>query len=402
MVFQQHFTASNVNDPRGWLAPLSQNGYVLALRPSFPAHSNRGAALELPTSHRVPISWLTENACAAIQYRAVRDVMPKGWASADDMKLLREAALSYRVTTQLVGKQKATGLWGTKFLAPGQTIDQYRRLVELGLPTNASALQLSNRLLYRILSRDPDPTLYFEFKKDAKGNPEYAQWARDLMRQGATAALVHANQDRDPRVRGSAQRMANAISEFLRSEYVEDPFTRIGNRNALKPEVAVPTLYSVAVVAYMPSLQRERAGFADRLGDFITRPGPTKKFWIVHGKVAQAPTVELLGEPLQTDAKGRAKDIPFALYWLEILARMGFLRDSETAVTVFANLLGDCTEEGVWAPKGLRSAPSSSSGFADFAFPLEQDTKSTERRRSDVTFRLALIAKLAGLDLEFI
>jgi hypothetical protein len=38
---------------------------------------------------------------------------------------------------------------------------------------------------------------------------------------------------------------------------------------------------------------------------------------------------------------------------------------------------------------------------ADFAFPLEAEAKTLERRQADVTFRLALIAKLAGWTLEY-
>ena len=81
---------------------------------------------------------------------------------------------------------------------------------------------------------------------------------------------------------------------------------------------------------------------------------------------------------------------------------MGMLEHSELAVSVFTNLLADCNQDGVWSPKGLRSAPKSQSGLTGFVFPLELDTKTTERRRSDVTFRLALIARFAGLELSYV
>ncbi len=41
------------------------------------------------------------------------------------------------------------------------------------------------------------------------------------------------------------------------------------------------------------------------------------------------------------------------------------------------------------------------SAGSNHMFPMEVDTKTTERRRSDITFRLALIAKIAGLELEW-
>jgi hypothetical protein len=64
-------------------------------------------------------------------------------------------------------------------------------------------------------------------------------------------------------------------------------------------------------------------------------------------------------------------------------------------------LLSEVDSIGVWSPKNLRALPKSPSRLADFTFPLEPDGKTLERRQADVTFRLALIAKLAGWSLEY-
>jgi hypothetical protein len=69
---------------------------------------------------------------------------------------------------------------------------------------------------------------------------------------------------------------------------------------------------------------------------------------------------------------------------------------------ILGRLLRDCDNRGVWSPKNLRTFPKSPSKLADFAFPLEIDGKSQEARKADVTFRLALIAKLAGWELELV
>jgi len=63
--------------------------------------------------------------------------------------------------------------------------------------------------------------------------------------------------------------------------------------------------------------------------------------------------------------------------------------------------LKDCDETGVWDPGNLRTLPKGQSGVADFACPLEDDVKLLEARKADVSFRLALIAKLLGLQLEY-
>ena len=75
---------------------------------------------------------------------------------------------------------------------------------------------------------------------------------------------------------------------------------------------------------------------------------------------------------------------------------------SPTARRALGRLLKDCDKNGVWAAKNLRAFPKSASGLVDFAFPLEVDEKSVDARRADVTFRLAHLAKLAGLELEFV
>jgi len=152
---------------------------------------------------------------------------------------------------------------------------------------------------------------------------------------------------------------------------------------------------------YLNDLQRERAGFVDRLGAYLVQAAPKRTYVIQVGRKVVKPTFQLLGDPLKADSSGNPKDLPFALYWIEILARLGILGGSTTAQRILCRLIRDCDELGVWNPKNLRALPKSSSRLADFAFPLEADGKTAERRKADVTFRLALIAKLAGWELEY-
>ncbi len=181
-------------------------------------------------------------------------------------------------------------------------------------------------------------------------------------------------------------------------------FSRDGmhDRYILHPDAHPPTLYSVALIAYMPSLQRERADFIERLVQFLAQPAPKKAFVIMVGKKGLKPTTQILGDPIQNDSAGRPKDLPVALHWIELLARLDALEGSTSAQRALARFLKDCDEDGVWNAKGLRAFPKSPSGLAGFAFPLEISDKTAESRRVDVTFRLAHIAKLAGLDLEYV
>jgi hypothetical protein len=155
------------------------------------------------------------------------------------------------------------------------------------------------------------------------------------------------------------------------------------------------------MVAAMPSLQRERAGFVTRLGEYLAKPAPRQAFTIQVGKASVAPDHLLLGDPIETDSRGAAKDIPLALHFYELLARLGTLPHSEPASTGLARLLEDVDDRGVWHPRNLRSAPKPESPMSYHAWALAADGKSPESRAADVTFRLALIGKLLGWQLEF-
>jgi hypothetical protein len=261
---------------------------------------------------------------------------------------------------------------------------------------------LAERLFYKVLSRDETPSLWFEYQKPSVGNPELQTWARGYVREAVTCALAHAQRIEDPRVRGSTHRIISDVSQFLRSDLAEEPLVKKGAKYVLHPDAHPPTVLSVATLAYMPRLQRERAGFVERLGRYLTKPSISESWSILMGRKAIKPTFHLLGNPLQADDEGNTADIPWALHWIELIVRLDLLQAAPVAQQILLRLLEDCDEDGIWSPKNLRAIPKGHSKLADFAFPLELDGRAQERRRTDVTFRLALIAKLAGWPLEYV
>ncbi|HXI21607.1 MAG TPA: hypothetical protein VNH46_11000, partial [Gemmatimonadales bacterium] len=266
----------------------------------------------------------------------------------------------------------------------------------------ARPFKLADRLLFRLLSRDEDPTLLFEFGKGAKGDPAYALWGRNLTREAATAALAEAGHIEDPRVRGAAHKIASEISEFLRSPLSEKPFVRSGSATILSPEANPLTWYSLAMIAAMPNLQRERAAFTERVVHYLSQPAPKKAYSLAAGKKKVKPLHVLLGDPIEADSKGVPKDLPLALHFLELMARTGGIDSAPVASKVLTRVLKDCDENGIWAPRGLRSAPKAVNHMTYHCYPLDLETKTPEWKQVDVTFRLALIAKLLGWSLEFV
>jgi len=372
----------------------------------------RGAPLDLPNNHRIPIGWLLANGGETVRYRTFAELATPGTIAPETVEHARAALEGSKAVQAVTKKQKDNGTWGGNLLGVAVsaaqgikdvgTIPQYRRLVQLGLPNTTRPFKLADRLLYRLLSRDEDPALLFEYQKASKGDEAYTLWARNLIREAATAALAESGNIEDPPVRGSAHKVANDISEFLRSPIAEKPFVRSGSATVLHPDAHPPDWNAIAMVAAMPNIQRERAGFTERLRHYLAQPAPRKAFALAVGKKKVKPTHLLLGDPIEADSKGVPKDLPLALHFLELLARIGGIASSANATRVLNRMLKDTDENGVWNPKGLRTVPKAISKVSYHAFPLDLESKAPEWRQVDVTFRLALITKLMGWSLEYV
>ena len=368
--------------------------------------------LELPTSHRLPLSWLLEAASPPIQYRALAEAAPEATRDPVRVAELAHEALAYKPAQAIARKQRDTGLWGNNLLAPGPnkalgwteigTVFQYRRLLEMGWPADQRAFRIADRFLFRLLSRDADPALLVEFQRPARTDAGLGAWARGMGREAAAAALARAGRGEDPRLRGAAHNMASGISAYLRGPVVERPFKKAQGKTVLDPEATPPTIFAVEMLAFLPALQRERSGFIERLGAYFSTPAPKRVFFQLAGKKVVPPLFVLMGDPLRADSHGHVPDVPFAVYWLELMARMGVVRQIPSASKVLARLFSECDDQGVWSPKALRAAPKTTSPILSHYFPLEGPGKSPAQRQTDVTFRLALIARLLGLPIEVV
>ena len=358
----------------------------------------------------MPLTWLLQHGGEIIRYRTLTELAQASATDAGVLDAARLAVLASKPVSTVVKKQKDTGVWAANLLglAPSTahgikdvgTIPQYRRLLQMGVPVGGRPYKLADRLLFRLLSRDDDPGLLFEFRKMAAGDTHAESWARWVIREASCAALAEAGHIEDPRLRGSAHKVASAVSQFLRSPLSEKPFVKVGGKTILHPEAYPPSWYSVAMVASMPSLQRERAGFTERLGDYLAQPAPKKAYSLHVGKKTVKPQHLLLGDPIESDGKGVAEDVPLALHYIELLARIGALHTAPVATKVLGRLLKDCDDHGVWHPKGLRSLPKAINKISYHTFSLATESKSAESRQVDVTFRLALIAKHLGWSIE--
>ena len=349
-----------------------------------------------------------EHAGPSIRYRVATDIFP-GLMSPTELDALRLEIENQPAVRQITKKQKDTGVWGGNLLGVAAnkttgvkdvgTVPQYRRLMEFGLGRDSRPGRIASRILFRMVSRDEDPKLLFEYGKLAAAELGSEPWIREVLREASSAALAHGGHGDDPRVRGAAHKILNQVSAFVRSELAENPFVKSGRAWILNPQAYPPTIFSLTLLSYLPAVQRERAGLVERLGSYLSVQPPKKAFTVPIGKKLYKPNFLLLGDPIHASASGQPDDLPLALYWMETLARLGLLQTSTSSAKVWSRLSKETDKQGIWHPKNLRTLPKGSSPWAYHMFPLETDFKTPESKQTDVTFRLALIARLAGWEL---
>lgn len=276
----------------------------------------------------------------------------------------------------------------------------YRRLLESGWSVESPPLLRARRTLFRLLAEDNDPSVLFERGPSAKGDLDRIQRERGLLREGAAAALAQAGYESDPRLRGAARRMLDRVDAYLRSPLAAKPWVRVGNKQVLAAEAAPPSMHLLVMLAYMPLFRIEHHSQVERIYQYVSQPWPRQEpLQLVGGELVPQPQL-ILGSPLGTRNVVDA-DVPFALAWLEVTARLQFLRRNEAWLSVFDRFLNERDRTGVWrAHRGVTVQASDDPAIWP-VFPL-LDPESGHDPAADVTFRLGLIGRLLGRPIELV
>jgi len=162
----------------------------------------------------------------------------------------------------------------------------------------------------------------------------------------------------------------------------------------LAAEAAPPSIHSLTMLAYMPIFRSEHYSETERLYAYLTQPKPTQESVQLYGKEIINQPHLVLGDLLY-NKNVVDSDVPFALMWLETMARLNFLKRNDNWVKMFERLVDDRDRYGVWHPHKGNEAPFSTNPYVWPIFPLEERLEQ-DARWSDVTFRIGLIARLLG------
>ena len=304
-------------------------------------------------------------------------------------------------------QQRVDGTWNQTMLSLPSTrsdrfegvgtINAVRRLLEYGWDKDSPPLLHARRVLFRLLAEDNDPGFLYELA--AKSSDEdLVRRGRLVLREAAGAALAQAGYEDDPRLRGVARRVLERIVNFLRSPLAQKPWIRVGNQHVLAAEAAPPSMYALIMFAYMPLFRTEHFEAMDRLYHFLSQPLPRQEPLQMIGKRAMSQPHLMLGDRLP-NRNAADEDVPSAITWLELMARLGFLRRNDNWLKLFERFLDDRDDQGVWHPHKGMAAVRSTDPFVWPSYPLEE-ALSGDERWTDATFRLGLIARILGRPIE--
>lgn len=320
----------------------------------------------------------------------------------------------FRPAIELAVGQSGDGVWNGSMLSmPPRssagfegvgTVHAVRRLLEFGWDKDSPPVNQARRILFRLLAEDDDPALLFELAPKSTAKPpleeEALRMTRQTLREAAGAALAQSGFETDPRLRGAARRTLDRLMRFLKSPVGDKPWIRIGNRQVLSPDAFPPSIYALQMLSHMPLFRSEHYEGMELLYRWLSRPLPRQELMQVVGKKIVPVPLFVMGDMLP-HRNAVEEDVPAALAWLELMARLSFLRRNDNWSKMFERCVDDCGRDGVWHPhKGL-AIPRSSNSWVWSAYPLEP-ANGGEERWSDVTFRIGLIARLSGRQIVLI
>ncbi len=351
---------------------------------------------------RVPVRWLMREGTGAVQFRSIVELGKlKSAADVERIALTQASAIRCAVTMGL------DGTWGNRlFPLPGAaphtaTFSAFRHLLECGWDRDSPALAVSRRFLFRLLAMDEDPSMLYEEAQSAGQSKELAKRLRANIRVEAAALLAQAGYERDPRVRGAAIRATQRVMDYLRSPLAAKPWIRVGNKQVLASEAAPPTMSFLRMAAFMPELRTEYHMGMELLGRHLMQPEPRQEsVQQIEGALVAVPNL-VLGDRLP-HRNALEADVPAALHWLEVMVRLGVFRRHEPWIKMYERFVESADRYGVWHPMKGDAMPVTTAADLIGWYPLEDVSTEGERRWSDVTLRVSLIAKLIGRDLNLV
>ncbi len=180
-------------------------------------------------------------------------------------------------------------------------------------------------------------------------------------RSSAKRRLAHSRRPATKGIRGCGAphgAFSIASTPYLKSPLAQKPWVRVGNRQVLGRG-------SAATVDFCAHHARVHAVFPERVSRARRTPVHVPDAAVASAGIGAARRERrfvtqphfVLGDLLPHRNAVEA-DVPAALMWLELMARLGFLRRNENWSKLLDRFVDDCDRSGVWHPaQGHGDAP---------------------------------------------
>jgi hypothetical protein len=353
-----------------------------------------------------PTAWLLDNACPAIRYRVLREILA---VPVDDPRIVavRKEALAAPGLLKAARNQRVDGNWagaihvGDAARPAASTELTLLLLSEYGADRNHPAIKKAVKLLKTFLAARRDLKLY-EFQKQVKADIMRERYYRWFLRIVALGLVQRTGPEQDGRVMDSVLDLLDRVAGFVNNPISRNPLDRIGGKMAaIRPEAMsegyafIPDWYVTQVFAHTPRL----------LESEILKVKLKKIYDYVLSEPyqAHAPTIGLVKTARGSFAKGWGLELrPIEFYlkndnldsllrMLESFARLGLVNRYPLLMSHVEWLLGQQERDGRW---NLPLKHFNSTSLWTRSMRLEQDWRGPVRASADQTFRILLILRL--------
>ena len=351
-----------------------------------------------------PIPWLLDNACAAIRYRVMTELLDLG---RDDLRVqeIRKEMLTHPGGRELERSQRKDGTWGGVVHA-GET-KKYQpslenglcRLFEFAWDRETKVVRNSAKTLRQFMTAKKSIKL-FEFASAVKADEKRERYYRWFLRILSLGLLIRAGY--------TEERTHTAVLELLdmTAGFVDDPISRspveeIGASLPLIRSAAwrrgyafIPDLYIIRVLAHSPwLLEGEMAKMrlkkvfdyvlSQRYQELAPELGLVRT---AKGAFPKANGIKLYNlEHYQTHSQ-----MDELLVHLELFARLGLINRYPLLMSHLEWLQAQQAKDGRW---NLSTKMINDTSRWTTLLRIEKDWRSPARKEADLTFRMLLIIK---------
>lgn len=351
-----------------------------------------------------PTGWLLENACVAIRYRVLTELLDRPKDDPEVQKV-RAEMLEYAPAMKLQRTQRKDGTWGGRIHAgdarkfEASLENALSLLFEMGWGRDTKPVKLAAVTLRSFLTAKRDLKFY-EFAKLVKADEKRERYYRWFLRTLSLGLLVRGGYT-DDRSRVAVLELLDLCSGFVDDPISRHPVEEIGAAHPLiragawkRDYLFLPDAHLMRVFAFSPwLLDGELAKMRlKKISDYVMSDTYQRL----------APDIGLVRTAKGSFVKGGGLRIRPVDYYqkhgaldellvnMEFFARLGLLNRYPQFMAHLEWWHGQQGKEGRW---NIASKLMNESSRWTASLRLEKDWRSPARKEADLTFRVMLILK---------